>query len=143
MWLKNFYNELKAWHIIRKVYKENKSEFEKIGLKKDWFGRLWLVINRDPKIPLGSAEDEELLGNELHIISDFLFKLNIMDILAYELIPLEKHDEETYENAYLIKLTPAWNLTKQYVNKWSISFIVLFLLGLIFSLIYLFSLWLM
>ena len=73
MWLKNFYNELKAWRIIRKVYKENKSEFEKIGLKKDWFGRLWLVINRDPKIPLGSAEDEELLGNELHIISDFLF----------------------------------------------------------------------
>ena len=78
MWLKNFYNELKAWHIIRKVYKENKSEFEKIGLKKDWFGRLWLVINRDPKIPLGSAEDEELLGNELHIIRDFLIKLNIM-----------------------------------------------------------------
>ena len=104
---------------------------------------MWLVINRDPKIPLGSAEDEELLGNELHIISDFLIKMNIMDILAYELIPLEKHDEETYENAYLIKLTPAWNLTKQYVNKWSISFIVLFLLGLIFSLIYLFSLWLM
>ena len=137
MWLKNFYNELKAWHIIRKVYKENKSEFEKIGLKKDWFGRLWLVINRDPKIPLGSAEDEELLGNELHIISDFLIKMNIMDILAYELIPLEKHDEETYENAYLIKLTPAWNLTKQYVNKWSISFIVLF--NLLNRLLYFFN----
>ena len=66
-----------------------------------------------------------------------------MDILAYLLISLEKHDGETYENEYLFYLFFAWNLTKQYVNKWSISFIVLFLLGLIFSLIYLFSLWLM
>ena len=136
MWLKNFYNELKAWHIIRKVYKENKSEFEKIGLKKDWFGRLWLVINRDPKIPLGSAEDEELLGNELHIISDFLIKMNIMDILAYELKPLEdstilEDGTEEYEHGYLVILTPAWNLDKQYVTFKSVSLLTLFIISII------------
>ena len=42
--------------------------------------------------------------------------MNIMDILAYELIPQEQSDDKTFENAYLIKLTPAWDLSKQYVS---------------------------
>ena len=116
MWLVNYFREWKAWRIVKKVYKSNQKEFEKMGIKSDWFGRLYKVINRDPSIQLGTIKDEELLTDELREVSEFLIKMNVMDILAYELIPLEDADEESFENAYLIKLTPAWDLSKQYVS---------------------------
>lgn len=132
MWIKNYFNELKAWSIMRKVYKENKSEFDKVGLKSDWFGRLWKVINRDSTIPLGTKDDEILLSKEMKEISEVLIKTNVMDMLAYELIPLEESNDDNFENSYLIKLTPAWNLDKQYVtirSTLSLFFCLLFFIG--------------
>lgn len=127
MWIKNYFNELKAWSIMRKVYKENKPKFDKVGLKSDWFGRLWKVVNRDASIPLGTSEDEELLSQEMQDISKVLIETNVMDMLAYELIPLEESDEKnnTFENSYLIKLTPAWNLERQYVTMKSTCWLIL------------------
>lgn len=138
MWIVNYFNELKAWSIMRKVYKENKSDFEKVGLKSDWFGRLWKVINRDEKIPLGSKEDEELLTKEMNDISKVLIKNNVMDMLAYELIPLEDRNEKdsSFENSYLIKLTPAWNLEKQFVTMKSTLFLIILSLGAISGITY-------
>ena len=129
MWIKNFFNELKAWRIVNKVYKKNKVDFDKIGLKKDWFGRLYCVINRDTDIALGDEMDEALLHKELAEIWSVLVKLNLVDILAYELKPLEevtKIDDthEEYEHGYLITLTPAWNLNKQYVTLKSLFFVI-------------------
>lgn len=138
MWLKNYFNELRAWSIMRKVYKENKNEFDKVGLKSDWFGRLWKVINRDSSIVLGSSEDEILLSNEMKEISEVLIKTNVMDMLAYELIPLENRDEKenTFENSYLIKLTPAWNLERQYVTMKSTFLLIFFTLSIIGGITY-------
>lgn len=135
MWLVNYFREWKAWRIVKKVYKENKKEFDNIGIKCDWFGRLYKVINRDPSIQLGTIKDEELLTNELKEISDFLIKMNIMDILAYELTPLESSDEKSFENAYLVTLTPAWDLSKQYVSFKS-TFWLLFTIGIIVTGLY-------
>lgn len=141
MWLKNYFNELKAWSIMRKVYKENKAEFDKVGLKSDWFGRLWKVINREPKITLGSEEDAILLAKEQNEISEVLIKTNVIDMLAYELIPLEEKDERgnTFENSYLMKFTPAWNLSRQYVTMKSTILLILSSLlilgGIIFSVV--------
>ena len=135
MWIVNYFREWKAWREVKKVYKENQKDFEKIGLKSDWFGRLYKVINRDPKIPLGTQEDEILLQKELKEISDFLIKMNIMDILAYELIPQEQSDDKTFENAYLIKLTPAWDLSKQYVSFKS-TFLLIFSTSIIITGLY-------
>ena len=119
MWLKNYFNELKAWSIMRKVYKENKAEFDKVGLKSDWFGRLWKVINREPKITLGSEEDAILLTKEQNEISEVLIKTNVIDMLAYELIP--------------------WNLSRQYVTMKSTILLILSSLlilgGIIFSVV--------
>ena len=136
MWIKNFFNELKAWRIVNKVYKKNKADFDKIGLKKDWFGRLYCVINRDTDIVLGDEMDEALLHKELAEIWSVLVKLNLVDILAYELKPLEevtKIDDthEEYEHGYLITLTPAWNLNKQYVTLKSLFFVIVGFVALI------------
>ena len=141
MWIKNFFNELKAWRIVNNVYKKNKVDFDKIGLKKDWFGRLYCVINRDTDIVLGDEMDEALLHKELAEIWSVLVKLNLVDILAYELKPLEevtKIDDthEEYEHGYLVTFTPAWNLDRQYVTFWSVIFVTLFFIALIGGLVY-------
>ena len=141
MWIKNFFNELNAWRIVRREYRNNRLLFESIGLKKDWGGRLYKVINRDPEIVLGSDEDEVYLRKELSEVSSVLIKCNIYDILAYELKPLEevtKIDDthEEYEHGYLITLTPAWNLDRQYVTFRSVIFVILFFTALIGGLIY-------
>ena len=127
MWIVNYFRELGVWRLIRKIYKQNKSEFEKIGIKSDWFGRLWKVINRDSNIPLGSEEDKELLMEELVKIDVLLRKLNIMEILDYQLTPIEETNENdnTFENAYLITLTPAYSLSRQYVTTGSTIGVIL------------------
>lgn len=140
-YFKNFFNELKAWRIINKVYKNNKLDFNAIGLKKDYFGKLYKVINRDVLIELGSDEDQIYLRKELSEIWAVLVKLNLVDILAYELKPLEevtKIDDthEEYEHGYLITFTPAWNLDRQYVTFWSVISVTLFFTALIGGLIY-------
>ena len=140
-YFKNFFLEAKAWHIVRKEYRKNRALFDAIGLKKDWFGRLYKVINRDPEIELSSGEDEIYLRKELSEISAVLIKCNIYDILAYELKPLEEvtplgDGTEEFEHGYLITLTPAWNLDRQYVTFWSIIFVTLFFAVLIGGLVY-------
>lgn len=125
MWIANFFKELKVWRTIRKVCKENEQFLESVGLKYDWLGHIYTVINRDPNIQLGSDEDRLLLMKELNDIQNALVKLNIIDLLAYELIPLESSEisddgsEEIFENGYLIKFTPAEDVSKQYVKPWS------------------------
>ena len=125
MWIVNFFKELKVWRTVRKVCKENEQFIEKSGLKYDWFGHIYTVINRDPSIKLGSDEDRYLLMQELNSIQNALVKLNVIDLLAYELIPLESSEiskdgnEEIFENGYLIKFTPAEDVSKQYVKPWS------------------------
>ena len=140
-YFKNFFNELKAWRIVNTVYKKNKADFDKVGLKKDWFGKLYRVINRDTDITLGDEMDEALLHKETTEIWQVLVNHNSVDILAYELKPLEdeRQIDEThieYEHGYLITLTPAWNLDRQYVTFWSIAFVILFFTALIGGLVY-------
>ena len=88
MWLRNFHRECQAWRIVRKVEKENAEELNKIGLKRDWIGRMYKVINRDFKYKLGSQEDAILLRDELEEINQVLLKLNIVDIMVFNLIPI-------------------------------------------------------
>ena len=129
MWIANFFKELKVWRTIRKVCKENEQFLESVGLKYDWLGHIYTVINRDPNIQLGSDEDRLLLMKELNDIQNALVKLNIIDLLAYELVPLESSEisddgsEEIFENGYLVKFTPAEDVSKQYVKPWSCFFV--------------------
>lgn len=139
MWIVNYFREFRAWREVRKVYKQNKKEFEKLNLRSDWFGRIFKVINRDPSIRLGTPEDSELLTMELKEISNFLIKMNLMDILAYELTPLEQSDEKTFENAYLVTLTPAWDLSRQYVSLTSTSCLILTVCSILTGLYFLIS----
>jgi hypothetical protein len=146
MWIVNFFKELKVWITIRKVCKENKQFIEKSGLKYDWIGHIYTVINRDPNIKLGTDEDRHLLMRELNEIQNVLVKLNIIDLLAYELIPLESSEistdgsEEIFENSYLIKFTPAEDVSKQYVKPLSCFFVFVgipvLIASTVFALIY-------
>jgi hypothetical protein len=146
MWIVNFFKELKVWIIIKKVCNENEYFLESSGLKYDWLGHIYTVINRDPNIKLGSDEDRLLLMKELNDIQNVLVKLNIIDLLAYELIPLESSEiskdgnQEIFENGYLVKFTPAEDVSKQYVKPWSCFLVFVgipvLITGIILSLIH-------
>lgn len=146
MWIAKFFKELKVWRTIRKVCRENKQFLESRGLKSDWLGHIYTVINRDPNIKLGTDEDRFLLTKELKDIQETLMKLNIIDLLAYELVPLESSEisedgsEEIFENSYLIKFTPADDVSKQYVKPWScfcvFVLIPILIVGVVFSLVH-------
>ena len=146
MWLVNFIKECKVWREIKRVYKENKDEFLKLGLKIDWFGHIYKVINRDVSIPIGTPEDEVLLRKELNEIQEFLVKENIIDILAYELIPQEdvyvNGNVETYENGYLIKFTPAYRLDKQYLTVKNVILLALASMGVVSGIVIMLVKWL-
>ena len=137
MWIANFFKELKVWRTIRKVCKENNQFLETAGLKYDWLGHIYTVINREPNIKLGSDEDRALLMRELNDIQTALVKLNVIDLLAYELIPLESSEiskdgeQEIFENGYLVKFTPAEDVSKQYVKPWSCFFVFVVIPSLI------------
>lgn len=140
-YIKNFFNELKAWRIVRREYRKNRADFEKVGLKSDWFGKLYRVINRETDIVLGDEMDEALLHKELAEIWAMLVKHNIVDILAYELKPLEDErqisdNQIEYEHGYLVIFTPAWNLDRQYVTTKSVFFMSLLCIGLIAGIAY-------
>ena len=142
MWIVNFFKELKVWRTIRKVCKENKQYLENNGLKYDWLGHIYTVINRDPEIKLGSDDDRVLLMKELNDIQNVLVKLNIIDLLAYELKPLESSEisedgsEEFFDNAYLVTFTPADDVSKQYVKPWSCFWVFVGIPALIASAIF-------
>lgn len=142
MWIVKFFKELKVWRTIRNVCKENRQFIENAGLKYDWFGHIYTVINRDPNIKLGSDEDRQLLMRELKDIQNILVKLNVIDLLAYELIPLESSEisddgsEEIFENGYLVKFTPAEDVSKQYVKPWSCFFVFVGIPVLITSVVF-------
>ena len=141
MSLKKFFLELKARRIVRREYKKNKVLFDSIGLKRSWGGTLYKVINRDVSIELGSGEDEVYLRKELAEITAVLAKCGVLDILAYELKPLEEvtplgDGKEEFEHGYLVTLTPAWYLDKQYVTFKSVIFVTLFFAAVIAALVF-------
>ena len=146
MWISKFFKELKVWITIKKVCNENEYFLESSGLKYDWLGHIYTVINRDPNIKLGSDEDRLLLMKELNDIQNVLVKLNIIDLLAYELIPLESSEiskdgnQEIFENGYLVKFTPAEDVSRQYVKPWSCFLVFVgipvLITGIILSLIH-------
>lgn len=137
MWIADFIRELKVWKTVRKVYRKNKEDFLKLGLKMDWVGHIYKVTNRDVNISLGSKEDEELIRTELLEIQQLLIKHALIDILAYEMKPLEEYDKDTYEHAYLIVFTPAYRLDKQLVSLKSVSLLSLLAAGIITALVFL------
>ena len=129
--LSGFFMELKAYWIVRREYRRHKKAFESVGLKMDWFGRLWRVINRDPDVAeLGSDADKVYLQNDLAQITQVLVEYNIVDILGVEIFPLEEVTQidsktEVFENANLLILTPMWRSDRQYVTKSSVFWVSL------------------
>lgn len=141
MWIKNFVNELKAWIIVRRVYNENKDDFEKMKVHMDWGGKLYTVINRDTEIELGSEEDRVYFENDLAKLWQLCIKHNIADIVSFQWKPLEDEwavddNHIEYEHGYLIIITPTWNSKKQYVNWKSLLFIFLTICAIISGIVY-------
>lgn len=126
-WLRGFYYDIKAWRIVKQVCKENKDRLDKLGLKMDWIGRVYKVINRDPTIPLGSSDDEVILSREFQELGNLFIELNLADIVIPSMFPIETEGA----NAYLVIYTPGIDVNRAYLTVKSA--ILMFLLTLILS----------
>lgn len=126
-WLRGFYYDIKAWRTVKQVCKENKDRLDKLGLKMDWIGRVYKVINRDPTIPLGSSDDEVILSHEFQELGNLFIELNLADIVIPSMFPIETEGA----NAYLVIYTPGIDVNRAYLTVKSA--ILMFLLTLILS----------
>ena len=81
------------------------------------------------------------MRKELGEITNVTVQTKIIDILAYDLKPLEEETDlgdgkVEYEHGYLVTLTPAWSLDRQYVTFWSLLFVGLLFIALLIGLGY-------
>ena len=137
--LLNLYLNIKYTSLLNKIYKDENllykfSQLFGVEFKKDWVGRIYTVIN--PNI-LNNELDvntqifeygengltnkpyiEKYIMTKLNLIKSFIMANNLFDLLAYEIVELDKYDN------YLIVLKP---ITFDDCKKWTKIFVITYL----------------
>lgn len=74
------------------------------GLRKDWFGRIYTVINLPPEViysmDLPKESRPSFVMNEIKPINEYLKSLNLEEIITIGLEPIEGTNEESYLVVY-------------------------------------------
>ena len=120
----NFFREFYLLYKYRKAVKEIQPELEKQGLRIDWLGRVYTVINL-PQEYKNQPEmmQQSIVFKELKQTSDILMKYGLSD-LAY---PLIQKIDDNQAIAFLVILYPETD----YFNFWRTLWNSLFLFILI------------
>jgi hypothetical protein len=91
---------------LKIVDKESKDSpiWSRKGLRKDWFGRIYTVINLPPEIiysmDLPKEARPSFVMNEIKPINEYLKTLNLEEIITIGLEPVEGTNEESYLVVY-------------------------------------------
>lgn len=98
-WIK-LIKEIRIWWLARKVALANQSELEEFGVRVDWVGRLYTVINLPEEVASQPYSEQPYVLSQLRKYDEILLRLQLSDVLypEFEKIP--------GENAYLLVLTP-------------------------------------
>jgi len=80
----------------------NSKQWARFKLRKDWFGRIYTVVNLPPEVTQSRDFPDEarpaFVFEEIRPINEYLTKLNLHEIVA----PLLKPIEETNGDSYLV-----------------------------------------
>lgn len=112
MYLKNLYNELRIWKIVKSVAKSNEKLLNENGFRVDWVGRIYTVINLPEEVVNAPVSREGYVLMKLREYEDMFLKLGISDVIFPEMMPIEG------EFAYLLIVSPnrtyfsVWEMTK-------------------------------
>jgi hypothetical protein len=112
MWLAilNFfkvYRDIKVYrdylNVIKKEY-ENSPIWVRKGMRIDWFGRIYTVVNLPPEVILSSDLPKEarpsFVMSEIKPINDYFKKINIEELITLWLVPVKDTNEESYLVVY-------------------------------------------
>lgn len=112
MWLAilNFfkvYRDVKIYRDYLKIIdKESKDSpiWSRRNLRKDWFGRIYTVINLPPEVifsvDLPKEARPSFVMSEIKPINDYLKSLNIEEIITIGMEPIKGTNEESYLVVY-------------------------------------------
>lgn len=110
-WIK-LLEEIRIWMLSRQVTRSNEEELLEFGLRVDWIGRLYTVINLPEEVASQPYSQQPYVLSQLRKYDEVLLRLQLSDILypEFEKIP--------GEDAYLLVLTPE----VEYLNTWRFVF---------------------
>lgn len=110
-WVKLF-QEIRIWMLSRRVAKSNVEELLEFGLRVDWIGRLYTVINLPEEVATQPYAQQPYVLSQLRKYDEVLLRLQLSDVLypEFEKIP--------GEDAYLLVLTPE----VEYLSTWRFIF---------------------
>ena len=110
-WIK-LLEEIRIWMLSRRVTRSNQEELFEFGLRVDWIGRLYTVINLPEEVASQPYSQQPYVLSQLRKYDEVLLRLQLSDILypEFEKIP--------GEDAYLLVLTPE----VEYLNIWRFVF---------------------
>lgn len=101
------YRDVKIYRDYLKIIdKESKNSpiWSRKGLRKDWFGRIYTVINLPPEVIFSSDLPKEarpsFVMNDLKPINEYLKTLNLEEILTIGIEPVKDTNEESYLVVY-------------------------------------------
>ena len=107
------FNFFKVWKDI-KIYRDylkvikkeslNSPIWSRKNLRKDWFGRVYTVINLPPEVIFSADLPKEarpsFVMSEIKPINDYLKSLNIEEIITIGMEPVKDTNEESYLVVY-------------------------------------------
>ena len=112
MWLAilnffNVYRDVKIYRDYLKIIdKESKDSplWSRRNLRKDWFGRIYTVINLPPEVifsvDLPKEARPSFVMSEIKPINDYLKSLNIEEIITIGMEPIKGTNDESYLVVY-------------------------------------------
>lgn len=75
-------------------------EWSRLRLRKDWFGRIYTVINLPPEVTKSPEFPKyarpSFVFDQIRPINDYLTKLRLQEIIAPLMNPIEGTDEESF-----------------------------------------------
>jgi hypothetical protein len=89
--------------VIKKEYSESPIWTRK-GMRIDWFGRIYTVVNLPPEVIFSADLPKEarpsFVMNEIKPINDYLKTINVEEIITLWIEPIKGTNEESYLVVY-------------------------------------------
>ena len=99
--------EIKLYREYLKVTKKeslDSPEWSRLRLRRDWFGRIYTVFNLPPEVTKSPDFPKyarpAFVFDQIKPINDYLTKLNLQELIAPSLNPIEGTDEESFPVVY-------------------------------------------
>lgn len=85
--------------VIKKEY-QNSPEWSRLKLRKDWFGRIYTVVNLPPEVTKSPDFPKyarpSFVFDQIRPINDYLTKLSLHELVAPSINPIKETDEESF-----------------------------------------------